>query len=102
MSLPDLPQLRLAEEASLENNFRLFQILQRISIPTFVIDRDHVITHWNRALENLTGLSASEMIGTRKQWYAFYPAERPVLADLVVDNAPEDMITRFYDGKHLK
>jgi len=33
----------------------------------------------------LTGESAEQMIGTRDQWKPFYPHERPVMADLIVD-----------------
>ncbi|MCK7511842.1 MAG: PAS domain-containing protein [Desulfobacterales bacterium] len=36
----------------------LYQIIQGSTIPTFVINQDHIITHWNRALEKLTGLPA--------------------------------------------
>ena len=39
----------------------LSQVLQRISVPTFVIDRNHTVIHWNIALENLTGYQAGEM-----------------------------------------
>ena len=87
--------LRLDEE-------RLFQILQETSIPTFVIDNKHTVTHVNRAYENLTGISAREIIGTRKQWAAFYTKERPVMADLIVDNASEEEIARYYAGKYRK
>ena len=41
-------------------------------VATFVINADHVITHWNRACEHASGMSASEMIGTRNQWVPFY------------------------------
>ena len=36
---------------------RLSQILQETGIPTFVIDNHHVLTHINKAYENLTGIS---------------------------------------------
>ena len=58
------------------------QIVRGSPIPTFVIDSDHIITHCNKAFENLTGIAAHDLIGTRKQWLAFYPAQRPVMADL--------------------
>jgi diguanylate cyclase (GGDEF)-like protein len=80
----------------------LLQALQRISVPTFVIDRDHIVTHWNIALENLTGYQAADMVGTRDHWRAFYPAQKPLLADHVVDNVREHVIDCCYDGKHRK
>ena len=78
------------------------QIVRGSSIPTFVIDNRHTITHCNRAFENLTGIAARELIGTRKQWLAFYPAKRPVMADLIVDNASEEELTRYYGRNYWK
>lgn len=59
---------------------------------TFVIDENHTVTHWNRACEVVTGTAAADIIGTRDQWRAFYPAKRPVLADLVLDGSIEGEI----------
>jgi diguanylate cyclase (GGDEF)-like protein len=87
---------RSAEEASLESSFRLLQILQMISVPTFVIDMNHSITHWNSAIESLTDVPALEMIGTRYQCRAFYHSERPTLADLIVDGGGEEAIAGLY------
>jgi len=80
----------------------LSQVLQKISVPTFVIDQEHIVIHWNRALENLTGYQASEMVGTVDHWKAFYPLQKPLLADLVVDNVRENVIAGHYDGKYRK
>jgi transcriptional regulator with PAS, ATPase and Fis domain len=80
----------------------LSQVLQKISVPTFVIDQEHIVIHWNKALENLTGYQASEVVGTVDHWKAFYPLQKPLLADLVVDNVRENVIAGFYDGKYRK
>ena len=95
----DITQRKLAERAQREVEDRLSQIIMGSPIPTFVIDNDHLITHWNKALENVTGLSGSEVIGTNKQWMAFYPNKRPVMADLLVDNATKDEVLKYYNGK---
>ena len=89
-----------AEEDLLESGERLSQILQGSSIPAFVIDENHTITHWNKACAVMTGLSAGEMVGTQNQWKAFYLYQRPVLADLVLDAAMESRIAKFYSGKY--
>jgi PAS domain S-box-containing protein len=96
----DITERKQAQEALLENEQRLSQIVQGSSIPTFVIDTNHIITYWNKACENLTGISASAMIGTPRQWLAFYSAERPVMADLIVDNVPGEEMARYYGGKY--
>jgi diguanylate cyclase (GGDEF)-like protein/PAS domain S-box-containing protein len=91
-----------AEEEVRESRERLAQIVEGFSVPTFVIDDSHVVTHWNRACATITGVPASEVIGTSDQWRAFYPDERPVMADLIVDGAEEGMITNHYDDKYRR
>ena len=94
---------RKKEESSLRaSEERLSQILRKTSIPTFVIDNNHIVTHINKAYENLTGILADEIIGTRKQWLCFYATERPTMADLIVDNASEEKIARRYQGNYHK
>ena len=94
---------RKKEESSLRaSEERLSQILRETSIPTFVIDNNHIVTHINKAYENLTGILADEIIGTRKQWLCFYATERPTMADLIVDNASEEKIARRYQGNYHK
>jgi len=55
------------------------------TVPTFVIDSDHKVLIWNRALEELSGVRAPDIIGTDQQWRAFYTTPQPCLADYVVD-----------------
>jgi diguanylate cyclase (GGDEF)-like protein/PAS domain S-box-containing protein len=90
------------EKSLIENRERLSSILEGLTVPTFVIDADHITTHWNLACEKITGIPAREVIGTRQQWRAFYPSERPVMADLIVDEVPEDRIAQHYSGKYLR
>lgn len=70
-------------------------IIQNAAAPIFVIDRTHTILIWNSALAQLTGKSSAEMVGTSHQWSPFYPSQRPVLADLVVDQALAS-VNEFY------
>lgn len=69
-------------------------------VPTFVINQAHIITHWNRACEQCLGLSAEAMIGSKRAWAAFYSHARPVLADLIVDQALDAKIDSYYHGKY--
>ncbi|MCP3927154.1 MAG: PAS domain-containing sensor histidine kinase [Desulfobacterales bacterium] len=85
-----------------EEKNRLTQIVQGSSVPTFVIDENHTITQWNKACENLTGFSGKDMIGTKKQWLAFYSEKRPVMADLIVDNTGAGDIGKLYGGTYKK
>jgi methyl-accepting chemotaxis protein len=58
-------------------------ILGHIVVPLFVLDREGKVAFWNEAVEKLTGLAASEVLGTKSHWRGFYPQARPCLADLV-------------------
>lgn len=76
------------------------RILDGSPVPTFVIDDSHFVVYWNDALARLTSVPAAEVLGTHHQWRAFYPAHRPVLADLVVDGATHPLLDKFYRGKY--
>lgn len=95
-------QWNQAKEGLVKTGKRLSQIIEGSPIPTFVINADHVVTYCNKAYENLRGMPASDLIGTDRQWTSFYSSKRPVLADLIVDNAPEEEFERLYGGKYRK
>jgi PAS domain S-box-containing protein len=84
-----------------EEEITLNAIIQESLIPQFVIDRNHKILFWNRALAVNSGIAADEMLGTDQHWRAFYPAKRPCLADLLVDEAL-DKIPEGYRGKYAR
>ncbi|MBE9572696.1 MAG: PAS domain S-box protein, partial [Proteobacteria bacterium] len=98
----DISERMRYDEELRNSEKRLEQAVQGNSIPTYIIDNNHIITHWNKACENLTGVSAAEIVGTKKAWSAFYAEERPVLADLIVDEASEKEIAGYYEGKYNK
>ncbi|MDZ4255344.1 MAG: EAL domain-containing protein [Sulfuritalea sp.] len=76
----------------------LDRIIQGSPVPTFVIDREHRVTHWNRACEVVLHYPAAAMIGSHDQWRPFYPQQRPVMADLVV-SGDIDAVAALYEGK---
>ncbi len=90
----------ITERKRAEN--KLANILNGSTIPTFVIDHAHTITHWNAALESLTGISRDAVLGTSNQWKPFYPAKRPVMADLIVEAAPEAEFRKRYGDRYRK
>ena len=91
----DIRQRRRSEMSLRASRQQLARIVQQSPIPTFLIDADRRVTHWNRALEALTGIAADEVIGTREHWRAFYTSERPCMADLLVNGAV-DRIAQWY------
>jgi PAS domain S-box-containing protein len=74
----------------------LSQIIQGDPVATFVINVDHEVTHWNKGCEAVTGYSAAEIVGTHNQWRPFYAKKRPVMADLIVDQAMESYFAEYY------
>ncbi|MCK6374534.1 MAG: PAS domain S-box protein [Zoogloea sp.] len=100
-SLVDITDRKLAESAQKQAKQLLAQIIDGDPVPTLVIDASHVVTHWNRACEQILGLPAAEMVGTRRQWEAFYGSERPILADLIVSGTVDEIIG-LYGAKNLR
>jgi PAS domain S-box-containing protein len=94
-------QRKIAEETLLESEKELAQVLEGSQIPTIVINDKHIVTRCNRAFENLTGIAAHEMIGSRNQWMIFYRKRRPIMADFIIDNISEEEIARYY-GEHYR
>lgn len=80
---------------------KLISIIHGSPIPTFVLSKDHKIIYWNRALQALSNIKPSEVLGTNQQWRAFYASERSCLADLILDERT-DQIAEFYTGKWNK
>ncbi len=98
--LQNIIDRKRAKVANDEEQRQLTEIIQSSPVPTFVIDAQHRVTHWNRACEIVMGVPASEMVGTTNQWRAFYPEPRPVMADLILDLANDSTIERYYPGRY--
>ena len=65
-------------------------IINKMDVPAFVLDADRHVMAWNGALEELTGLKASRVLGTQDHWQGFYDHQRPCLADLLYDGAVQN------------
>jgi len=91
----DITEKKRAEEM-------LTKIINGSPIPTFAINKQHKVTHWNTALESLSGMKKDEVVMTDRQWVAFYAEKRPVMADLIVDGASADEIEVHYRDKGRK
>jgi len=87
----DITERKLAEEALKESQQQLADIIDFLPDATFVIDRGGKVIAWNRAIEQMTGTSAAQMLGKDDYEYAlpFYGERRPTLIDLVLQPQPE-------------
>lgn len=91
----DVTEQKKAEEM-------LAKTIEGSPLPTFAINKQHKLTHWNKAIESLSGVKKEEVIGTDKQWVVFYTEKRPVLADLIVDGASAGEVEAYYGDKGRK
>jgi diguanylate cyclase (GGDEF)-like protein len=68
-----------------------YQLMEMLAVPAFVLDSQAHVLIWNRACERLTGVPASEIVGTDNHWRSFYDEPRPTLADLVIQNRLDEV-----------
>ncbi|HYR02982.1 MAG TPA: PAS domain S-box protein [Syntrophobacteria bacterium] len=82
----EIRERRRAGEALQDSERRLADIISFLPNATFVIDRDGRIINWNRAMEDMTGVKAGEILGKGDQEYAvpFFGERQPMLVDLVL------------------
>jgi len=88
-------------EAHLQSERRLSQIIEFLPDPTFVRDTEGRVLVWNRAMEALTCVPASDMLGKGDFEYAlpFYGERRPILIDLAIAAAADpdpDIVKRYH------
>ena len=84
------------------NSEMLAKIIDASSIPSFVINKEHIIIHWNKAMATLSNTTSEDVIGTSEQQRAFYYKQRPSLADLIVEGASDKEFEEFYSEKYRK
>ena len=81
----DITARKKAEEELLSLTRRLNDIIEFIPDATLVIDRDGRVIAWNRAIEEMTGITKDAILGKGHYEYAipFYGRRRPMLIDLL-------------------
>jgi PAS domain S-box-containing protein len=92
----DITKRKRAEEALRESERRLSDIIDFLPDATLAINRKGNVIAWNRAIEEMTGVKADDMVGKGDFEYAlpFYGVRRPILIDLVLK--PDKKIERSY------
>ncbi len=78
-------------EATQESQRRMADIIEFLPDATLVIDREGNVIAWNRAIEEMTGVKAADMLGKGNYEYTlpFYCERRPILVDLVTESEAE-------------
>jgi PAS domain-containing protein len=87
-----------AERSLRDSERRLSDIIDFLPDATFAIDRSGQVIAWNRAIEEMTGIPADDMLGKGNYEYAmpFYGTRRPILIDLL--NEPDETIAQYYSN----
>ena len=89
-------QQRQAEASIRDHEQREADIINFLPDATFAIDTDGVVIAWNRAIEEMTGVSAAAILGKGDYEYAipFYGGRQPILIDLIFES--DEVISRKY------
>ena len=89
-------QQRSAETSIRDHERREADIINFLPDATFAIDHTGHVIAWNRAIEEMTGIPASEMLGKGDYAYAipFYGEQRPILIDLIYES--DEVIAEKY------
>ena len=94
----DITERKHVEEALRETHRRLDQMIEFLPDATFVINREGKVIAWNRAMEEMAGMSKAEMMGKDNYEYCvpFYGERRPILIDLALRSDEE--VDKKYDS----
>ena len=87
----DVSDRKQAEEALWETRRQLADIIEFLPDATLAIDKEGRVIIWNKAIEEMTGVPAAEIIGKGDYAYTtpFYGEARPQLMDLVFEDREE-------------
>ncbi|HOT04568.1 MAG TPA: PAS domain-containing protein, partial [Methanolinea sp.] len=96
-TIRDITDRKRAEHEMAKTTREMAEIIDFLPDATLVIDREGTVIAWNRAMEELTGVPAGNMVGKGDYEYAlpFYKERRPMLANLVF--MPGEEIEKRYD-----
>ncbi len=92
-----LPQVPAPSPASSEEWKFLAETIKTLENPVFAIDRHGMVITWNAAMEQLTGVLESDMLGKGGNTYAipFYGEARPMLIDYIITPADKIVPGKF-------
>jgi len=96
-TLSDVTENRRTKKELEDTNQRLNDIVDFLPDPTIVIDSAGIIQAWNKAVEDVTGVSKKDMLGKGDYEYAipFYGERRPILIDFALRDDLDPLTDRY-------
>ncbi|ACL16668.1 putative PAS/PAC sensor protein [Methanosphaerula palustris E1-9c] len=90
----DITALKEAEEKGRRYQLEISRTIDYLPDAAFIINRKGTVIAWNRAIEEMTGVRAEEIVGRGDYEYAipFHGHRRPILIDLIF--ALEDAVQK--------
>ncbi|MDD1761517.1 MAG: PAS domain S-box protein [Methanothrix sp.] len=87
----DITERKRSEEALKESRRRLANIIDFLPDATLAVNQKREVIAWNRAIEDMTGISKKEMMGKGSYAYSlpFFGERRPILIDLILRDMPD-------------
>ncbi|MDD5028227.1 MAG: ATP-binding protein [Rhodoferax sp.] len=67
-------------------------------VASFVVDTRHMVTHFNQACALTLGIAAQRVIGRKGIGWVFHGDDRPMMADLIVDDLMEKTVNDLYQS----
>jgi PAS domain S-box-containing protein len=88
VAVRDISERKRSEEALQAANQRLLDIIEFLPDATLVIDRQGTVLAWNRAMEEMTGVSKEDIVGKGNHACAIplYGQPRPMLVDYMIND----------------
>jgi PAS domain S-box-containing protein len=74
-------------------------LLENSATGAVVINTQHQVIFWNKAVAEMTGIAAKEVLGTDKHQLAFYGERRPGLGDIIIDSRYDQLPQLYTDYK---
>lgn len=98
----DITKLKEIKDALTESYRRMADIIDFLPDATVAIDTKGRVISWNKAIENMTGVTSEKIIGKGNYEYSipFYGKRRPILLDMFKESY--DKVKKKYRISHKK
>lgn len=94
----DITDQKVIEKALKTTHEKLQDAIEFMPDPTFILNRERRVIAWNRALETISGVKSSDVLGSDSYQFAFgfLGGTRPILVDIL--DLPAHELAKSYPG----